>query len=132
MLSRSTEETEGFGEALAKLLRPGDTVWLYGGLGAGKTAFTRGIARGLGVTEPVLSPTYAIANEYSGRLSLFHFDAYRLSGLDDLRGAGWDDQTDGVHVVEWAERAGNSVSGICVLLSGSGDGEREIDVCCLP
>lgn len=77
-MSKSPEETERIGEMLARELKPGDVVAYEGGLGAGKTAFTRGLARGLGVAEPVTSPTYTIVNEYlSGRVPLFHFDMYR-------------------------------------------------------
>ena len=84
-ISHSPEQTEWIGEQLARQLRPGDVIAYYGGLGAGKTAFTRGLARGLGVTEPVTSPTYTIVNEYlSGRMPLFHFDMYRLSSDEEL------------------------------------------------
>ncbi len=98
--------TERLGERLAARLRPGDVVAYYGDLGAGKTAFTRGLARGLGVRERVTSPTYTIVNEYcSGRLPLFHFDMYRLSGADELFDIGWEDYLarGGVCCVEWSE-----------------------------
>lgn len=132
MLSRSVEETERYGEKLTQLLRPGDTIWLYGDLGAGKTALTRGIARGLGVTGSVTSPTYAIANIYDGRLPLAHYDAYRLETLDDLLDIGWDSYDGGIRVAEWAERAGGSAEGICVMLTAQGENEREISLCYLP
>ena len=102
----SAEETELLGEKLAQHLLPGDVVAYFGGLGAGKTAFTRGLARGLGVCERVTSPTYTIVNEYPGeRLPLFHFDMYRLSGADDLFDLGWEDYLTrgGVCAVEWSE-----------------------------
>ena len=105
-LSNSPEETEKIGEALARRLQPGTVLAYRGDLGAGKTAFTRGLARGLGIAEPVTSPTYTIVNEYlSGRLPLFHFDMYRLRSADDLFDIGWDDYLErgGVCAVEWSE-----------------------------
>ncbi|MDR1669425.1 MAG: tRNA (adenosine(37)-N6)-threonylcarbamoyltransferase complex ATPase subunit type 1 TsaE [Oscillospiraceae bacterium] len=130
MKSTGTDDTERLGAELARLLRAGDTVWLYGELGAGKTAFTRGLARGLGITEQVTSPTYAIANEYAGALT--HIDAYRLSGPDELYGAGFDEDAPGIRVVEWAERAGNGVRGICVMITVAGEDERDISLCYWP
>ena len=105
-ITHSPEETEALGAALAALLVPGDIIAYRGDLGAGKTAFTRGLARGLGCREPVTSPTYTIVNEYlSGRLPLFHFDMYRLGSSEDLWGIGWEDYLDrgGVCAVEWSE-----------------------------
>lgn len=104
--THSPAQTEQLGQALAARLRPGDVIAFTGGLGAGKTAFVRGVARGLGVTEPVTSPTYTVVNEYlTGRLPLFHFDMYRLSGADDLFDIGWEDYLErgGVCAVEWSE-----------------------------
>ncbi len=106
--SDNTEQTEALGAALAQRLAPGNVVAFYGDLGAGKTAFVRGMARGLGIRERVTSPTYTIVNEYlSGRTPLFHFDLYRLSGPDDLFDIGWEDylQRGGICAVEWSERA---------------------------
>lgn len=105
-LSKSPEQTEDLGAQLAKKLQPGDVIAYFGDLGAGKTAFTRGLARGLGVTETVTSPTYTIVNEYlSGRLPLFHFDMYRLGSADELFDVGWEDYLarGGVCAVEWSE-----------------------------
>ena len=105
-LSNCTEDTEALGERLAEKLRPGDVVAYTGDLGAGKTAFTRGLARGLGVTARVTSPTFTIVNEYEGgRLPLFHFDMYRLSSADELFDIGWEDflRRGGVCAVEWSE-----------------------------
>ena len=105
-LTKSPEETEKLGEALGLRLQPGTVLAYRGDLGAGKTAFTRGLARGLGIEEPVTSPTYTIVNEYlSGRLPLFHFDMYRLRSADDLFDIGWEDYLDrgGVCAVEWSE-----------------------------
>lgn len=105
-ITNSPAETEALGQALAMALKPGTVVAYRGGLGAGKTAFTRGLARGLGVTDSVTSPTYTIVNEYlSGRMPLFHFDMYRLSSADDLFDIGWEDYLErgGVCAVEWSE-----------------------------
>ena len=113
-LSHSVEETEALGETLGKTLQPGAVVAYFGGLGMGKTAFTRGLARGLGVREPVISPTYTIVNEYrSGRLPLFHFDMYRLDSADDLFDIGWEDYLarGGVCAVEWSENVEEALSG---------------------
>ena len=110
--TRSPEETERLGAALAQLLSAGDIIAYRGDLGAGKTAFTRGLARGLGYTEPVTSPTYTIVNEYlGGRLPLFHFDMYRLTSSDDLWDIGWEDYLDrrGVCAVEWSENVADAL-----------------------
>ena len=105
-MSHSVSETEERGRQLAGGLRSGDVVALFGDLGAGKTAFTRGLAAGLGCTGRVTSPTFTIVNEYEGPLPLFHFDMYRLSGEEDLFDIGWEDYLSrrGVCVVEWSER----------------------------
>lgn len=105
-ITNSPAETEAVGQALAKVLRPGAVVAYRGGLGAGKTAFTRGLAKGLGVTDSVTSPTYTIVNEYlGGTMPLFHFDMYRLGSADDLFDIGWEDYLErgGVCAVEWSE-----------------------------
>ena len=111
-MTHSPEETEKIGAALAEKMEPG-TVIAYGGdLGAGKTAFTRGLARGLGYAEPVTSPTYTIVNEYlGGRLPLFHFDMYRLTSSDDLWDIGWEDYLDrsGICAVEWSENVADAM-----------------------
>ena len=106
-LSHSETETEAAGQALAAKLRPGDVVAYRGDLGAGKTAFTRGLARGLGCRGRVTSPTFTIVNEYEGPLPLFHFDLYRLGGEEELWDIGWEDYLarGGVCAVEWSEIA---------------------------
>ena len=112
--THSPEETEAVGRKLAAQLRPGDVLAYYGDLGAGKTAFTRGLAAGLGVTEPVTSPTYTIVNEYlSGRLPLFHFDMYRLGSADELFDIGWEDYLarGGICAVEWSENVEEALTG---------------------
>ena len=105
-LSHSTAETEAAGEALARRLRPGTVLAYQGGLGMGKTAFTRGLARGLGCEDRVTSPTFTIVNEYEGRIPLFHFYMYRLPDADALFDIGWEDYLGrgGVCAVEWSER----------------------------
>ncbi len=110
--THSERETEELGARLAKRLSPGAVVAYRGGLGMGKTAFTRGLARGLGYPGRVTSPTFTIVNEYlGGRLPLFHFDMYRLSGDGDLFDIGWEDYLDrgGVCAVEWSERTAQSL-----------------------
>ena len=104
-LSHSAEETEAIGEALGRQLRGGSVVAYRGGLGMGKTAFTRGLARGLGCRGRVTSPTFTIVNEYNGTTPLFHFDMYRLEDEDALFDIGWDDYLErgGVCAVEWSE-----------------------------
>ena len=105
-ITRSPQETERLGAALARYLLPGDVLAYTGDLGAGKTAFTRGLAAGLGITDRVTSPTYTVVNEYlNGRLPLFHFDMYRLHSADELFDIGWEDYLTrgGVCAVEWSE-----------------------------
>lgn len=104
--THSADETQALGQKLASRLVPGDVIAYFGDLGAGKTAFTRGLAQGLGITDPVTSPTYTIVNEYlSGRIPLFHFDMYRLGSSDELFDIGWEDYLarGGVCAVEWSE-----------------------------
>ena len=104
--THSADETQALGQKLAKRLLPGDVIAYFGDLGAGKTALTRGIAQGLGVTDLVTSPTYTIVNEYlTGRIPLFHFDMYRLGSSDELFDIGWEDYLarGGVCAVEWSE-----------------------------
>ena len=129
-ITRSPEETESLGQALAALLMPGDIIAYRGDLGAGKTAFTRGLARGLGCREAVTSPTYTIVNEYlSGRLPLFHFDMYRLASSDDLWSIGWEDYLDrgGVCAVEWSENVADAMEdAVWVTVESLGGDRRRI------
>ena len=107
-ISNSLEETEDLGARLAGRLNSGAVVAFTGDLGAGKTAFVRGMARGLGISDRVTSPTFTIVNEYEGdRLPLFHFDLYRLGSSDELFDIGWEDYLSrgGVCAVEWSENA---------------------------
>ena len=130
--THSPAETQRLGEALAPYLRPGQVVALRGGLGAGKTAFTRGLARGMGVTGPVTSSTYTIVNEYAGRqMPLLHFDLYRLQGEEELLDIGWADYLDrgGVCVVEWSENAPEAMAGAVVVTIDPGPGDtRKITI----
>ena len=131
-ITNAPEETEALGEKLAKLLRPGTVLAYLGDLGAGKTAFTRGLARGLGCRETVTSPTYTIVNEYLGsRLPLFHFDMYRLTSSDDLWDIGWEDYLDrqGVCAVEWSENVPEAMHGaLTVRIEKLGDSVRRITI----
>ena len=131
-LTNSPEETEAVGAALGNILMPGTVIAYRGDLGAGKTAFTRGLARGLGYAEPVTSPTYTIVNEYlGGRLPLFHFDMYRLASSDDLWDIGWDDYLDrsGVCAVEWSENVEDALEGaILITIHKTGENSRRIEI----
>ncbi|MCI9187377.1 MAG: tRNA (adenosine(37)-N6)-threonylcarbamoyltransferase complex ATPase subunit type 1 TsaE [Oscillospiraceae bacterium] len=137
--TETPQETEALGEALGRVLPPGSVVAYTGGLGAGKTAFTRGLARGLGIQDRVTSPTYTIVNEYEGgRLPLFHFDWYRLSDAEELFDIGWEDYLSrgGVCAVEWSENAPEAFdapvrvtirqAGEARLISIQGDGLEEL------
>ena len=131
-LTNSPEETEKIGAALGKILAPGTVIAYRGDLGAGKTAFTRGLARGLGYTEPVTSPTYTIVNEYlGGRLPLFHFDMYRLASADDLWDIGWEDYLDraGVCAVEWSENVEEALEdAVFITIEKTGEESRRITI----
>ena len=131
-ITNSPEETEKIGAALAQTLEPGAVIAYRGDLGAGKTAFTRGLARGLGYTDSVTSPTYTIVNEYlGGRLPLFHFDMYRLRSADDLWDIGWEDYLDrgGVCAVEWSENVEEAMEGaITVSIAKLDDTRRSITI----
>ena len=134
LLSHSPEETEDIGARLAETLKPGAVVAFTGDLGAGKTAFTRGLARGLGVTDRVTSPTFTIVNEHlGGRLPLFHFDMYRLSSPDELFDIGWEDYLarGGVCAVEWSEHAEGAFEEEPIWVDirrGADDGQRVITI----
>ena len=131
-ISNSPQETEAIGFALGQILNAGSIVAYRGDLGAGKTAFTRGLARGLGYADAVTSPTYTIVNEYlGGRLPLFHFDMYRLQSSDDLWGIGWDDYLDrnGVCAVEWSENVADAMEdAVFVTIEKIGDESRRITI----
>lgn len=117
-ITNSPAETEAIGAALGNIIQPGTVIAYRGDLGAGKTAFTRGLAKGLGCSEIVTSPTYTIVNEYlGGRIPLFHFDMYRLRSSDDLFDIGWEDYLDrgGVCAVEWSENVEDAMEDTLVI-----------------
>ena len=133
-ISHSEAETEALGEKLARSLpEHGVVIAMYGELGAGKTAFVRGLARGLEVDGAVTSPTFTIVNELYGKRDLFHFDMYRLSSEEDLFDIGWEDYLDrgGLCVVEWSERVfgalGSPVTVTIEKIPGS-DQQRKITI----
>ena len=130
--TNSPAETEAIGAALGKILPAGTVIAYRGDLGAGKTAFTRGLAKGLGCSEIVTSPTYTIVNEYlGGRIPLFHFDMYRLRSSDDLFDIGWDDYLDrgGVCAVEWSENVDDTMEdAVYITIEKLGEDSRRITV----
>lgn len=108
--SAGERETEALGEKLAGALKGTEVLALFGGLGMGKTAFTRGLAKGLGIDDGVSSPTFAIVNEYNGKFPVYHFDMYRITGWDDLYSTGFFDYLgNGVLVIEWSENIENAL-----------------------
>ena len=130
--TNSPAETEAVGVALGRVLQPGAVIAYRGDLGAGKTAFTRGLARGLGCGEQVTSPTYTIVNEYlTGRMPLFHFDMYRLKSADYLWDIGWDEYLErgGVCAVEWSENVEDAMEdAIYVTIEKTGIDTRRITI----
>lgn len=123
LITHSVETTRALGGALAAILREGDLIILSGDLGAGKTALAQGIGAGLGVTEPMLSPTFTVVREYIGRLPLQHLDVYRLGHLQEVLDLGIDEVLDnGVTIVEWGDAA----------LDALGDERLEITISLLP
>ena len=131
-ITNSPTETEAVGSALGKLLPPGTILAYRGDLGAGKTAFTRGLAKGLGCKDLVTSPTYTIVNEYlGGRLPLFHFDMYRLASSDDLWDIGWEDYLErgGICAVEWSENVSDAMEdAIFITIEKLGEESRRITI----
>ena len=130
--SKSESETEAIGEAFARELPDGAVVAMYGELGAGKTAFVRGMARGMGIDCRVSSPTFTIVNEYLGKRELIHFDMYRLSGADELFDIGWEDYLSrgAVCAVEWSENVEDAFFGdeIRVTIEKLSDTDRKITI----
>ena len=109
--THSEEETFAVGEKLGKEAGPGQIFCLEGDLGTGKTVLAKGMARGLGVTDDVVSPTFTIVHEYKGRLPFYHFDIYRLEDEDELDEIGWNDYigSDGVVLIEWADQVAEAM-----------------------
>ena len=132
VVSKSSAETIELGARLGRLLAPGDFIALEGDLGAGKTQFAKGVPQGLQVDPgtPVTSPTYTILNIYQGRLPLYHFDLYRLHGVDEIEELGFEEYFSGAGacLVEWPERLGEElpVEVLTVILAHSGAEERSI------
>ena len=126
--TESPAQTESLAEKIGRKLLPGTVIAFRGDLGAGKTAFVRGLARGLNITDPVTSPTYTVVNEYEGRLPLFHFDMYRLSSSDDLFDIGWEDYLarDGVICIEWSERVEDILENPVVITLSHVDGREDV------
>ncbi len=132
MITKSASETRALGEKLAGRLQPGDVLLLEGDLGAGKSELTRGIAKGLGVTETVTSPSFTILNVYeSGRCPLYHFDWYRLESAEELYELGMDEYLggDGIAVVEWPGRCPDAVpeGAVRIRMTAAGENERMIE-----
>ena len=133
-ITHSPAETEELGCRLGRTLHPGAVVAYFGGLGMGKTAFTRGLARGLGCRGRVTSPTFTIVNEYDGPTPLFHFDMYRLADADALFDIGWEDYLDrgGVCAVEWSENVADAMPDgtvyVTIQRSPEGENTRKITI----
>ncbi len=133
-ITNSEEETEQLGQRLGQAVQAGAVIAYTGDLGAGKTAFTRGLARGLGIRERITSPTFTIVNEYEGgRLPLFHFDMYRLGSSDELYDIGWEDYLarNGVCAVEWSERVEDALEEDTIRVDvrrGDSDDQRRISI----
>lgn len=132
-ISESEKDTEEIGRSFAQNLRGGEVIAMYGDLGAGKTAFVRGLAKGLGIDAKVSSPTFTIVNEYPGEIDLIHFDMYRLSSADELFDIGWEDYLARgvVCAVEWSENVTDAFFGdeIKVIIEKTGDNSRKIEIC---
>jgi len=133
-ISNHISETEALGGRLAAQLKPGSVLAFRGDLGAGKTAFVRGLARALGISDYVTSPTFTIVNEYEGgRLPLFHFDMYRLASADELFNIGWEDYLNrgGICAVEWSEHIQQALDSDVIwveILRGAEDNQRLITI----
>jgi tRNA threonylcarbamoyladenosine biosynthesis protein TsaE len=132
-VTRSTDETLALARAVGELLRPGDVVSVAGGLGAGKTVFARGVARALGVTEPVVSPSFTIVREYEGRVPLVHVDVYRIDRFQELHDLGFEEllRDDAVTLVEWGDVIDGMLPGERLdvrLAAGDGDDERVVEI----
>jgi len=132
IISHSEDETLALAEKILQLLTPNDVVVLTGELGAGKTLFTRGLAKGLGIDDmTVNSPSYTIVNEYQGEKPMYHFDLYRLGDSSELVEIGWDDylEKDGLVVVEWGERANEFLPKKYFKIEFTMINEKEREIC---
>lgn len=131
--TNSVNETETLAEKLGEILKAGDVIAYKGSMGMGKTAFTRGLAKGLEITDDVSSPTFALVNEYNGnKLTLYHFDMYRVEGYEDLYSTGFFDYLDmgGVIAIEWSENIEDMLPEniITVTISQTSENSREITI----
>ncbi len=126
-VSHSEAETEAIGEKFARMLHPGDVVAFTGGLGAGKTVFTRGMARTLAPDAEVSSPTFALVNDYGGKVPFWHFDMYRIRTMDDLYSTGFFDylESGGILAVEWSENIAGALPDGTIYVRITADGENE-------
>lgn len=130
-ISSSASETENIGKKLAKTLKGTEVIALFGGLGAGKTAFTRGLSEGLGFEDGVSSPTFALVHEYEGKFPIFHFDMYRVTTYDDLYSTGFFDYIgNGILVIEWSENIEGVLpnDAIRITIKPLSENEREITI----
>ncbi len=130
-ITHSPKETEQLAALIAQKLHGTETLAMFGGLGVGKTAFTRGLARGLGIDDGVASPTFAIVNEYEGRFPIHHFDMYRITSWDDLYSTGFFDYLEnGITVIEWSENIENALpeNTIIIRFEVLSEFERKITV----
>ena len=127
IVTKSAKETEELGSRIASVLKGTEMLAMFGGLGAGKTSFTRGLCSGLGIDEGVSSPTFAIVNVYEGRYPVYHFDMYRINGADDLFATGYYDYIgNGIIVTEWSENIESELEPDCIRITiGKTDDENE-------
>lgn len=132
VISKSAEDTEMLGKKISEKLCGNEVIALFGGLGMGKTAFTRGLCRGLGVNDGVSSPTFALVNEYSGKYNIYHFDMYRVNTWDDLYSTGFFDFIDnGILVIEWSENIEGALPDNAIRITitkGQDDNERIFNI----
>ena len=132
IISKSTEDTEKIGELIAEKLCGNEVIALFGGLGMGKTEFTRGLCRGLGVNDGVSSPTFALVNEYHGKYNIYHFDMYRVTSWEDLYSTGFFDYLDnGVLIIEWSENIEGALPENAIRINiskGDSDDERTFEI----
>lgn len=132
IISHSPDETIEYAKKIGALLKCGDVVAYKGGMGAGKTTFTRGLAQGLGLADEVISPTFALVNEYRGKITLYHFDMYRIENTDDLETTGFYDYPleNSVFAIEWSENIADALpkSSVVIEIKYINENERQIIV----
>lgn len=132
IISNNTQDTEKIGAKIASKLNGTEVIALFGGLGMGKTAFTRGLSSALGVTDGVTSPTFALVNEYHGKYNIYHFDMYRVTSWEDLYSTGFFDYIDnGILVIEWSENIKGALPENTVRITiskGENDNQRVFEI----